>query len=93
VTLGAHDLSKMEANKQTYSVDGLFFHPESGQADKFDYDLAIMQISPRLEGRKDFNMKFLYKPICLPKSKMLIRKGSTVVAAGWGIKTERGIMQ
>lgn len=92
VALGGHDLSKMEENKQIYDIDKLFYHPDSGQKNRFNYDLAILKISLRSGDSKDENMDHFYKPICLPKSSLLLREGTTMVAAGWGLTYSGGTL-
>ena len=87
VVLGEYDLSILEGKEVLRNIKSLYFHPFSGYVNAFDYDAAILELS----NDENDTEESIFRPICLPKSTMIIRNNTTVVATGWGITSDEGI--
>ncbi|XP_055972326.1 LOW QUALITY PROTEIN: ovochymase-2 [Sorex fumeus] len=84
VNAGKYDLSQIEPEEQSLTIDTVIIHPRFSARKPIDYDIALLKMT----GAFQFG-KFV-GPICLPKRGERFRAGFTCTTAGWGRLTENG---
>ncbi|XP_054999631.1 ovochymase-2 [Sorex araneus] len=84
VNAGKYDLSQIEPEEQSLTIDTIIIHPRFSARKPIDYDIALLKIT----GAFQFG-KFV-GPICLPKRGERFKAGFTCRTAGWGRLMENG---
>ncbi len=79
IIVGAHDITKAEPTKRVYIAKQIIFHPLFGFNTLIDYDFALIELMPTLEGFLP-----IHRPICLVRSGTPFVVGNSVIGAGWG---------
>lgn len=79
VIVGAHDITRSESSKRVYSVNQIIFHPMFGYNTPRDYDFALLELKPLVDGSLPTQ-----RPVCLPRSDTPYSVGSAAIGAGWG---------
>jgi hypothetical protein len=79
VIVRAHDITKAEPTKRVYIAKQIIFHPQFRVNTPIDYDFALIELMPTLEGFLP-----IHRPICLVRSGTPFVVGNSVIGAGWG---------
>jgi secreted trypsin-like serine protease len=85
IIVGAHDITKAEPTKRVYIAKQIIFHPQFRVNTPIDYDFALIELMPTLEGFLP-----IHRPICLVRSDTPFVIGNPVIGAGWGRTSTRG---
>ncbi|EHB11956.1 Granzyme B [Heterocephalus glaber] len=77
VTLGAHNIKKLEKTQQVITVRKAIPHPDYNSI-IFSNDIMLLQLEKKAKLTKDV------QPLSLPKAKSQVKPGSLCHVAGWG---------
>ncbi|CAD7671617.1 unnamed protein product [Nyctereutes procyonoides] len=86
VTAGEHDLSHIEQEEQTLTIETIIIHPYFSIKKPMDYDIALL----KMDGAFHFGQ--FVGPMCLPEPKERFEAGFICTTAGWGRSAEDGVL-
>lgn len=88
VIVGAHDITKADPTKRVYLAKEVIFHPQFRVNAPNDYDFALIELLPTLEGFLP-----IHRPVCLVRSDTPFVIGNPVIGAGWGRTSTRVVLR
>ena len=82
VTIGDQNIQNSDPKEKTFRVVNFEVHPDYTNDDKFDHDVAVIQLEHRVEWGTHA------KPICMSNKDP--EPNTTAMLVGWGYDTYRG---